>query len=193
MLLFMVMRIPSQVPRSDGKRPGTFAVTRLSPEAAKELREQFEAHDTYEKKQELLRTWIRAAVQSRWRPRREVDQKELDRFYNEQLSNEQREVLNQYSGDRFKHELRSWYFRSRFGSEGRRGRGPRGFGPDRRGSREDRRGPRRRPDEGRRSDGRNHPDEKGLRRRDRPPGPTTRSPSRPNLRPIEKMPSKTKW
>jgi hypothetical protein len=74
---------------------------------AKEMLDSFEA---LEDKQGLIRGWMINRLMVR---RYDVDEKELHRFYDEELSPEEREELDQLGADEFHQRLKRMYIRQR--------------------------------------------------------------------------------
>jgi hypothetical protein len=78
--------------------------SRLSPKPLKQL----EAAQRAGKLQPLVMQWMRAVVFSRWRPT-EVEEAELQRFYREELSGEQRGYIDSLPPDRMRYKLLHGY------------------------------------------------------------------------------------
>jgi hypothetical protein len=95
-------------------------VASLSPEA----RKPFEAKHEPGVKTKLVQEWVRAAIVSRRMPL-PVSTETLLKFYKEELSDQERERLDNLPNERWQDELRRAYTR-RYGQRGWPGRGGRG-------------------------------------------------------------------
>lgn len=87
----------------------------LSPPA----RDMLDEPRSAEQREHLLQNWVRAALESRVRP--DISKDELLRFFNEQLSVEQRERLESLPRERMRLEMQRMYWQYRFGSDARNG------------------------------------------------------------------------
>ena len=80
-------------------------------------RQQLQAAGSEKDKVDLILKWCRAAFFRQFEPTRE----ELEKFYRESLSSDDREWLDAMPRQRFQQTLRSLYFRDRATAEGQRG------------------------------------------------------------------------
>jgi hypothetical protein len=121
-------------------------IDKLSPEA----RAQFEKVTDSDQQRKVIHSWLQSALRHQWESRgsgRRIAQEDLERFFKNDLSVEEREKLLNLPPDAMQKELRQKYVRhferSGFGPQDRRkGKGFReGFGPGGRGPRPRREGP----------------------------------------------------
>ena len=90
-------------------QPSTEQIDTLVLQLSVEAQEKFHTQTTPTEQQALVRQWIQIALLSRWLPP-PVSEKELQRFFVEDLSAEERESLERRPRDELSHELRRRYF-----------------------------------------------------------------------------------
>lgn len=90
-------------------QPSAEQIDTLVKQLSVEAQEKFRTQTTSTEQQALVRQWIQIALLSRWLPP-PVSEKELQRFFVEDLSAEERESLERRPRDELSHELRRRYF-----------------------------------------------------------------------------------
>jgi len=100
-------------------KPTTSDLEQLAASLSPLARNMLDEPRNKQQREQLLQNWVRAVIESRVRP--EISHDELQRYFNEQLTAEQRDRLESLPRERMRFELQRMFWQHRFGTDSRRG------------------------------------------------------------------------